>query len=102
MGVLFICLCCCRREREDARGRPMKPSSKPVLILAILTAAVIVISYIGCWDKAGSSYNTAKEQLDEAAVDLNSANTQATSLYTLGNSILKNLNLLKTQCPAPV
>jgi len=100
--VLFICLCCCRREREDARGRPMKPSSKPVLILAILTAAVIVISYIGCWDKAGSSYNTAKEQLDDAAVDLNSANTQATSLYTLGKSILTQLNLLKTQCPAPV
>jgi len=96
--VLFVYLCCCHRANH--RNRPVKPSSKPVLILAIVAFAVMTIATFGCWATGGQSFNTAKDQLSHAVVDLKSATTQGNKLNATGSAILKHLDLLYASCPA--
>jgi hypothetical protein len=78
----------------------VKPSSKPVLCVAVLALAVTIVGSFVCYGTGGESFQTAQEQLKGILKDFNSAVDQGTGIGTSGTDILNRFDTLKQACPA--
>jgi len=94
--LILVGLCCCGLRRR--RPAPRKPSSKPVICLALLTAIFLTVGVSTCLSVGGRSFRTAEEQLDNAANALTSATRQGLLLNNTGAAILKSLDNLTRVC----
>lgn len=93
-ALVGLC-CCCSRSRAPAQR---KPSSKPVICLALLSAVFLVVGVSSCLSIGGRSFRTAEEQLDNAAQALASARRQGLLLNSTGSAILKRLDNITRVC----
>jgi hypothetical protein len=64
--------------------------------------AAIGLGSFACWVSGGQSFNTAIDQLNRAAKDMDSAVTTGKTLNSTGQSMLKELDKLNTQCSPEV